>query len=461
MYRCKWILDRAAAENRPTPRLLFTTYTNALTRFSEQLLAQLLGERASAVTVSTADRIAWNIVAQAGPMPEPAAREDLRDILEKVRKKKAQRDKAAGEPGASSLPRFRTDFLLQEFEWVIEGRNLTRLQEYLEADRTGPGLPLREEDRRGIWSLYQEFRAELGGRGLTTYGQVRNRALEMVTSGEGADPYDAVIIDEAQDLTPSALALLTALCGDRSLLFLTADANQSIYSRGFTWGQVNNALRFSGRARVLRTNYRTSKEIAEAAAAFLVRSGAGDADCLAQTHAHGGPPPVLHGYRSGEEEWEVVDDFIRTTTGQLRLPPRAAAVLVPTDDLGRTVASALTSGGLPAQFVKGAELTLEESAVKVMTLHSAKGLEFPIVIVVGLKDWLLPRSRVGLTAEELEDEYQAYRRFLFVGFTRAMRALLVTYPVEKPSPFIEEFDPGLWHQAWKPRRQAASAGGGG
>ncbi len=435
MYRCKWILDRAAAENRPTPRILFTTYTNALTRFSEQLLAQLLGDRASAVTVSTADRIAWNIVAQAGLMPEPANREDLRDILEKVRRKKARRDKAASEPGGASLSRFRTDFLLQEFEWVIEGRTLTRLREYLDADRTG--------------------------RGLITYGQVRNRALQMVTGGESLESYDAVIVDEAQDLTPNALVLLTALCRDRSLLFLTADANQSVYSRGFTWGQVNNALRFSGRARVLRRNYRTSKEIAEAAAAFLVRSGAGDANCLAQTHAYGGPPPVLHGYRSAEEEREVVDDFIRATTGQLRLPPRAAVVLVPTNDLGRTVASALTSGGLPAQFVKGAELTLEEPAVKVMTFHSAKGLEFPIVIVVGLKDGLLPRSRLGLTAEEQDEEYQAYRRLLFVGFTRAMRALMITYPVEKPSPFVEELDPRLWEQGWKPRRQSASAGGGG
>jgi superfamily I DNA/RNA helicase/mRNA-degrading endonuclease RelE of RelBE toxin-antitoxin system len=443
IYRVKWILDQAEAEGRPVPRILFTTYTKALTRFSEQLLEQLLGARASSVTVSTADRIAWEIVERTGPMPELPNSKNLTDILLQVKTKMVQRCRWAGAPAhAAFLLRQRSEFLLFEFEWIIEGRNLKRLQEYLEADRTGRGLSLTADQRRLIWQLYQEFRMDLLSRGLSTFGLRRSRALELVQSGECAERYDAVIIDEAQDLTATTLALLTELCRDRSLLFLTADGGQSIYSRGFTWNQVHESLRFQGRTRLLKRNYRTSREIAEAAAAFLSQAGAGDFECLAQEHIHSGPRPVLHGYAGEDEQWAIVADFIRRSAFNLRLPHRAAAVLAPTNDLADSAAEALTRRDLPARHVRGADLDLKTPEVKVMTLHSAKGLEFPIVVV--LIDGLLPRLHTGM----VEEEKQACRRLLYVGFTRAMRALLVAYPLAKQSPFVSEIDGDDWQRRW-------------
>jgi len=450
LYRARWILDQAEAEGRPAPRILFTTYTNALTRFSEQLLEQLLGDRASSVDVSTADRIAWNIVEATEEMPDPAMRNTMADILGQVRRDLVRRmgRETGGRAPAEVLQRLSIDFLLQEFEWVIEGRNLRRLQQYLGADRTGRVLPLRGSLRRAIWRLYQEFQTDLQSRGLTSYGRVRSRALEIVREGRSPVSYDAVIIDEAQDMTPTALALLTELCRDRTLLFLTADGNQSIYSRGFTWNQVHDSLRFTGRTRLLKRNYRTSKQIAEAATAFLLQAGFGDSECLSQEHVHHGPPPVLLAYESDDEQWAVIADFIRRSALYLQLPTRSAAVLVPTNYFAEKVASGLNACGLPARAMRGADLDLKAPEVKVMTLHSAKGLEFPIVVVAGLKDGILPRRRANLTAEELEEDDRAYRRLLFVGFTRAMRALLVAYPVTDPSPFVKELAPNYWQEGW-------------
>ena len=80
-------------------------------------------------------------------------------------------------------------------------------------------------------------------------------AADRVAAGDGPTPYDAVVVDEAQDLDPSALWTLTALCRTPDRLFITADAYQSIYGAGFRWSNVHDELRFSGRTGILHTNF--------------------------------------------------------------------------------------------------------------------------------------------------------------------------------------------------------------
>ena len=92
--------------------------------------------------------------------------------------------------------------------------------------------------------------------------------------------------------------------------------------------------------------------------------------------------------------------------------------------------------------------------ITLMTLHSAKGLEFPLVCLVGLEEGLFPHSRTLLDPDQLEEE----RRLCYVGMTRAMDSLIVTraryrrrygndMPEDSvPSRFLEEIPPHLFEE---------------
>jgi DNA helicase II / ATP-dependent DNA helicase PcrA len=101
-----------------------------------------------------------------------------------------------------------------------------------------------------------------------------------------------------------------------------------------------------------------------------------------------------------------------------------------------------------------------EDSVQLMTLHSAKGLEFPVVFLCGLEDGLFPHQRSVTDIGGLEEE----RRLAYVGVTRAMRRLYLTYAEQRrlhgvdqygtPSRFIAEVPAELVEEV-RPRVQVS------
>jgi DNA helicase-2/ATP-dependent DNA helicase PcrA len=108
------------------------------------------------------------------------------------------------------------------------------------------------------------------------------------------------------------------------------------------------------------------------------------------------------------------------------------------------------------------ELGKEQGAVTLMTLHCAKGLEFPVIFIVGMEEGVFPHSKSLLDEAEIEEE----RRLCYVGMTRAKQRLYLTsagcrrlYGMESynlPSRFLEEIPEGCLQKAEREKVPAPS-----
>ena len=111
------------------------------------------------------------------------------------------------------------------------------------------------------------------------------------------------------------------------------------------------------------------------------------------------------------------------------------------------------------------ESDLEEERVTLMTLHAAKGLEFPVVFMAGMEEGMFPHARTLMEPEQMEEE----RRTCYVGITRAQRKLYMTYAgmrtiygrtnVYEPSRFLDEIPDELKEELAFRRRRLDDEGG--
>jgi DNA helicase-2/ATP-dependent DNA helicase PcrA len=133
-------------------------------------------------------------------------------------------------------------------------------------------------------------------------------------------------------------------------------------------------------------------------------------------------------------------------------------------DRGETVEEFLDHAAL----ISDADAYDESARITLMTLHAAKGLEFPLVFLCGLEEGLFPHSRTLLEMDDIEEE----RRLCYVGMTRAMDTLVLSRAVYRrrygtdlpeasvPSRFLEEVPAGLIEELEGSKRRPWMGGSG-
>ncbi|HEY8446929.1 MAG TPA: UvrD-helicase domain-containing protein [Thermomicrobiales bacterium] len=444
LYRTREVLRQLRARGIERPRILVTTYTNSLVNAAHEMLRALLREDADLVTVRTVDSLVAEILRGVG---ESGRSSDDGIVRDQVNKALQQLENGSAEDRmlARSIAHLPLDYLCEEIERVIIGRELDTLESFLVEERRGRRVRLTSQQRRAIWRV-MEVRRELMRRRnhAPTFAENRRRAADLVRSGRGPEAYDAVIIDEAQDLDPVAIRMLVALCKPSGDLLITADGNQSIYGAGFSWRRVHEDLRFRGKTGVLRKNYRSTKEIVVAVTSYL-RGAEADNETIAELNAvRRGPHPVLRRLGPSAAEADELARWLREAAKRQRVGLGCLAVLAPTNQIGHAIAQQLSDRGVTARFMSSDQVQLENGEAKVLTFHAAKGLEFPVVAVAGLYPNIGFLARQSENPEHEEEKLQLKRRVLYVAMGRAMRELCVFAPANCSSPLLQGFNEQYW-----------------
>ena len=438
IYRVRSLIQALRRTGIAEPRILFTSYTNALVSAARQMLETLLGCDAVLVEVSTADMVVSRLHADNGRTYKPIDPGQRRTHVYEARKR-------LGEEQLHAIRNLSIEYLIEEIDRVIIAYDLGDELDYLTVPRPGRRIGLSESQRSAVWRLYELSEEQARTRGQHTYEQARRDALHGVRAGWSADRYDGVVIDEAQDLNPTMIRLLLELAKSPDRLFLTADSNQCIYGNGFRWSDVHHDLNFKGRTSTLHRNFRSTQQIVDAASTFLHGAEIDDDESdETTTHSRSGPIPVALTI-TADDEVATLAEYLREATRTLQVGLASCAVLVGTRKAGKQLAFRLCDAGVPAAFMTGKELDLGLSIVKVTTFQSAKGLEFPVVALAGLAE--APQlQESGDASPQDEESRMIARRVLYVAMTRAMYALLVLLPGRLEAPAVQRFSDEHWQR---------------
>ncbi len=458
LYRVRALIDALRERGNQRPRILLTAYTNTLVTASRQMLRELIGADADHVEIFTADKLAWDISKRANALPAEIVDDGQAMVVVKRALDRLARGSDEDRVLAKSIQSLNLPYLLDEIDTVLVARQHSSLESYLAESRTGRGKRLTAIQRQAIWRVHDACEAEASQSNKLTWAQFRRRAAELVLQGTEPAPYDGVLIDEAQDLQPTTLRLLVALCKSKDRLFLTADPNQSIYGSGFRWADVHQDLQFRGRTGVLRTNYRSTQQIMSGAGAYL-RGAELDESYEGSDSPRKGHRPAVRFYETNDEQMHALSTFIRKATYSMHRGLTGCAVLTPSHNAGMEIARWLTDHGQPARFMARTAIDLDAPVIKVVPMKSAKGLEFPIVALAGLSPKYPGPYPYDATDDQIQEIQLRERRTLYVGMTRAMEALLVLAPRNGSTLTEEAFDSAFWEIEQGPDRGASDLPG--
>jgi len=347
-------------------------------------------------------------------------------------------------------------FFREEIERVIKGLGLNSIEEYKDVKRYGRKTALRSTQREAVWEVYKAYERCLNEAGIDDWPDVAILALRTLQEQPLINTYDTIIVDEAQDLTPMDLRVIQKLVTPNNAIFrsssilILGDAAQTLYSRGFSWEQAGIQAR--GRTSILRKNHRSTHQIGEAAAHLLkknvlMRNEYVDLD-LDLIQRQGVFPRLLKAVGGSNIISERLNQIILIQKYILDLVSRRAfrlsdiVVLCHDNKFCEQCQQELQSYGLRAALRSNYDFSILEEQIKILTIHSAKGLEFPVVFLLGLTEGEIPFTDAFLNLEEEEKqlEIEKQRMMCYVGMTRAAEELYLVTVEGKESRFVRELE---------------------
>jgi len=327
-------------------------------------------------------------------------------------------------------------FYRWEWEKVVQQNGISTLPEYLKVRRIGSGTGLNRKERMKIWEVFQEYRSELENRDLIEYDDAIRSARQVLEQESSNTNFAHVVVDEAQDFSQNAFALIAKIATQNSelgpgSLFIVGDSQQRIYGRKVTLKHCG--IHIQGRSRILKINYRTTDEIGRFATSTLSGKPFDDLDggtltkspYLSLVH---GEDPVMLGTQSFAEELQSIKGHIESIIEGAGAKP-SICVVVRTNSLLQQYKI-----GLEAIGVLATEIQLDsdspDEGILISTMHRVKGLEFDHLVLAAASNsnipnqWMLTTAPTEIETESLEI---GERSLVYVALTRARKSVAVSW----------------------------------
>ena len=425
VMRARILGDPTADNGGP---VLLVTYNNALVRYLRHLVpgannnirVETYGKFARGYLASVGAMPAWGGIAQGGQLRRLVA-----GAVAKVR---------TDYPAGSTFFDFDTRFFLDELAWIAD-MGITSLQGYLDIKRVGRKRGLDEVRRRAVWKIRDAYLDAREAEDIPyDWNDIATAVRDALASDTRPRKYRHVIIDEGQDLSPEAIRSLKEAVQPGGTVSFFGDYHQQIYGQGLSFRACGLEITA---VEPFQDNYRNTAQVARVAIAMseMPHMGADPEDLVEPKEpTAGGTVPALLKCKDYPAEIAEIQRIAIDQAG-------VSTVAI----LARTWPDAEAAvRGLPKarRLRDDGKVPWDPSpGVYYGTYHSAKGIEFDVVLMPFCDDVDLPNNQV-VDAYGNEDAMGRDGKLLYVAVTRARAELTVTYSGTLTS--LLPTDAGLW-----------------
>lgn len=422
IHRLKYL-----CQNDMFGKVLFTTYTTALME-NLKILIEKMGIDKQRYTLNNIDKVLRDIAIEYAILPEGFHVLDYSGDKESLALWSEVLD--------NNVSEFDEHFLYSEYIDVIIYNNNTDLKSYLLQARTGRTKPISRKQRVEIWKLKEQYEALKHERKKVDRLELFNMAANYLKAHD-IHPYSHVIADEFQDFSNPELRFLRLLVTEgRNDLFLTGDPYQRIYSGrkiNFTAAGINIRGK---KSKKLKVNYRTTEEIKRMAVAIVKGEKYDDMDGGEENNK--GYVSLVHGekpsykiFTSSKEEVEYVLQAIAEIENN-GIGLNDICIAARTRALYKDVVDGLHHHDIKYHELKSGSSAGNKDGISLCTFHSLKGLEFRIVILVGVTERSMPSKETSgkpfsmMDTPERKEYLMGIRSLLYVAITRARQMVFIS-----------------------------------
>ncbi len=346
-------------------------------------------------------------------------------------------------------------FIKEEIMW-IKSCNYMDIEEYQNIDRLGrvsrnnsegpQKLKKNSVQRQAIFEIMEKYDEILKGKGKVDFQTVGLIALKYAKENP-SKKYTHILIDESQDLTRVQIEFIKTLYKEKdysSITFL-ADVAQSIYPQAWlvksrSFASIGYDMK--GKSNSLSKSYRTTTQIAQAAFG-LINSDMElmDDDNFVKPNLidKQGECPIYINFKDSISESEYIAKII-TSDLKEKYKFKDIVIIARLKNQLEEMQKYLENKNIPTSlFSNNNKFNFHEDSVKLVTMHSIKGLEFKVVIIAGLNSKVMPYYQVIDDIDDRTMIESREKKLLYVGMTRAKEKLFITSN-GSPSKFIKDID---------------------